>query len=141
MRVETWRTDAGASWSIAVAESRAERRRGLLGLDGLLPRTALALLGCRSVHTVAMRFPIDVVVLNDELVILRIVTAPPGRIVLPRLHGRHVLETAAEPQLLRQGDGFVVQRTSSISPDRRTTTLRGVSEGTALRIASAARRR
>ena len=141
MRIETWRTDAGDTWRVAVTESRRERRRGLLGIDELPPGTGLAFIRCRSVHTVAMRFPIDVVMLDDELVVRRVVTARPWRVVVPRVGARHVLEIAAGHRSVRPGDRFVVQATSSTSPDRRTTTVRGVSDGTAARAASAARRR
>ena len=47
--------------SVEIADSRATRRRGLLGRDGLPPGTALIITLCKGVHTFAMRFTIDVV--------------------------------------------------------------------------------
>lgn len=44
--------------SVSVATTRRERGRGLLGRDGF--DGALALVGVRSVHTIGMRFTIDV---------------------------------------------------------------------------------
>ena len=44
--------------SLEVADTRAARRRGLLGRDGI--DGALLLAPARSVHTFGMRFPIDV---------------------------------------------------------------------------------
>jgi uncharacterized membrane protein (UPF0127 family) len=140
VRIETWLDADGRRWTIVVAGDRRARRRGLLGLDGLARRSGLLLPRCRSVHTVGMRFPVDVVLLDERLVVRRVIEAPAGRIVLPRAGGRHVLEVAAGSGLL-PGDRFVVQPTSSTSPDRRTTTVRGVSVGTVARISSAARRR
>ena len=47
-----------------------ERRRGLLGRDGI--EGALLIERARSVHTIGMRFPIDVAHLDAEGVVLRI---------------------------------------------------------------------
>ena len=44
--------------SVEVASTHADRVRGLLGRDGL--EGGLLLPRCRSVHTMGMRFPIDV---------------------------------------------------------------------------------
>ncbi len=79
--------------SLDVADSRRSRRRGLLGRDGadgalLLPRT-------RSIHTFGMRFPIDVAFCDDDLTVLRVMTVPPCRLVLPRPGERCVIETEA----------------------------------------------
>ena len=58
--------------------SRRARSRGLLGRDGV--DGALLLRPCRSVHTVGMRFPIDVAFCDDELRVLRVVTMPRHRL-------------------------------------------------------------
>lgn len=63
--------------SLTVASGRAERRRGLLGRDGV--EGALLLRPCRSVHTLGMRFPIDVAHLDAEGRVLRVATMPPWR--------------------------------------------------------------
>ena len=66
-----------------VADGLAGRARGLLGRDGydgamVLPRT-------RSVHTIGMRFPIDVAFCDRDLVVLDVTTrVPPLRMTVPR---------------------------------------------------------
>ena len=57
---------------VEMAETRAERRRGLLGRTSLPEGGALMLIPCFSVHTAFMRFRIDVVFLNRQRKILKI---------------------------------------------------------------------
>ncbi|HAS83222.1 MAG TPA: hypothetical protein DCS43_11265 [Verrucomicrobia bacterium] len=47
--------------TVLVAERLSERMRGLLGRDGLPDGTGMLLNPCGSVHTLGMRFSIDVV--------------------------------------------------------------------------------
>ncbi|HXH55898.1 DUF192 domain-containing protein [Iamia sp.] len=62
---------------VEVATTRRARSRGLLGRDGL--DGALWLPGVRSVHTVAMRFAIDVAWVDRSGVVLRTATVAPTR--------------------------------------------------------------
>ncbi|MGW7440255.1 DUF192 domain-containing protein [Streptomyces sp. NPDC054849] len=78
---------------LEVAASYRARTRGLLGRDGI--EGALLLTPAGSVHTFRMRFAIDVAYLDRDLRVLAVVTMPPGRLGLPRLRSRHVLEAAA----------------------------------------------
>ncbi|MFD9214310.1 DUF192 domain-containing protein [Streptomyces sp. NPDC059544] len=78
---------------LMVAASYAARYRGLLGRDGL--DGAIMLTPCTSVHTFRMRFAIDVAYLDRELRVLDVHTMRPGRLGLPRLRSRHVLEAEA----------------------------------------------
>ena len=55
-----------------IAATARARRRGLLGRDGV--EGALVLRPCRHVHTVGMRFPIDVAFCDADGVVLRTVT-------------------------------------------------------------------
>jgi hypothetical protein len=55
------RAPAGADLELILAEGLRSRMVGLLGARGLPERTALLIPRCDSVHTVAMRFAIDVV--------------------------------------------------------------------------------
>jgi uncharacterized membrane protein (UPF0127 family) len=58
--------------SLEIASTRQERRRGLrgrLGLDG-----ALLIERCRSVHSVGMRFAIDVAFIDADGGVIRLVT-------------------------------------------------------------------
>ncbi|MEU9604804.1 DUF192 domain-containing protein [Streptomyces sp. NPDC048057] len=91
----TLRVPSGEPGGVAVeiAASYGTRRRGLLGRDGIAG--ALLLTRCNCVHTVGMRFAIDVAYLNRELRVVDLHTLPPGRLALPRLRARHVLEAQA----------------------------------------------
>jgi uncharacterized membrane protein (UPF0127 family) len=60
------RTDAPIATDVEVAETRADRRRGLLGRDRLDPSAALVLKPCVAVHTAFMRFAIDVAFLDRD---------------------------------------------------------------------------
>jgi hypothetical protein len=55
------RSPAGADLELILTEGLRSRMVGLLGARGLPERTALLIPRCDSVHTVAMRFAIDVV--------------------------------------------------------------------------------
>ena len=80
--------------SVEVATALAERVRGLLGRDGI--EGALLLPSCRSVHTLGMRFAIDVAFLDREGRVVAVV-APMARwrIGRMRLRARQVLEAEA----------------------------------------------
>ena len=79
--------------SLEIASSRSDRRKGLLGRDGF--EGALLIEGTRSVHTMGMRFPIDVAHLDDEGTVLRCATMPRHRLGLPVPRARKVLEAEA----------------------------------------------
>ena len=66
MRLVNERTGAALASVVEIAVTRAERRRGLLGRDALDQSAALILAPCVAVHTVFMRFPIDVVFVDRE---------------------------------------------------------------------------
>ncbi len=79
--------------SLEIAESRSARRRGLLGRDGL--EGALLLRPARSVHTIGMRFAIDVAHLDADLTVLSVTTMAPRRIGRWQPRARAVLEAEA----------------------------------------------
>jgi uncharacterized membrane protein (UPF0127 family) len=96
--------------SLEVAGSRRARSRGLLGRDGV--EGALLLRPCRSVHTVGMRFPIDVAFCDDELQVLRVVTMPRHRLSRLVWRSRAVIEAEAGAFArwgLRPGDKLEVK--------------------------------
>ena len=83
----------GTEVPLEISASYRARTRGLLGrtaLDG-----AMLLSPANSVHTFGMRIPIDVAYLNRRLTVLSVRTMRPGRLGLPRLRARHVLEAEA----------------------------------------------
>jgi uncharacterized membrane protein (UPF0127 family) len=55
------RTHCAVADHVEVAVTRSQRRKGLLGRDRLAPFSALVLAPCAAVHTMFMRFAIDVV--------------------------------------------------------------------------------
>ncbi|MEP7117767.1 MAG: DUF192 domain-containing protein [Acidobacteriota bacterium] len=59
--------------SVELATSSWTRARGLLGRSGLAPAHALWLAPCRSIHTVGMRFAIDVVFLDRDSRVVKVV--------------------------------------------------------------------
>lgn len=79
--------------SLEIAESRRGRRKGLLGRDGI--DGALLLRPARSVHTIGMRFAIDVAHLDDDLRVMSITTMPPGRLGKWKPRAVAVLEAKA----------------------------------------------
>jgi uncharacterized membrane protein (UPF0127 family) len=79
--------------SLEIARTRGERRRGLLGRDGI--EGALLLQPCKSVHTIGMRFPIDVAFCDEEMVVLRVVRLARHRVAMPVWASHAVIEAEA----------------------------------------------
>jgi uncharacterized membrane protein (UPF0127 family) len=78
---------------VEVAGSAQARRRGLLHRDSF--EGALLLRPCRHVHTMGMRFPIDVAFCDAGGVVLRTVTLAPWRISPVVRHAAFVVEAQA----------------------------------------------
>jgi uncharacterized membrane protein (UPF0127 family) len=78
---------------LELATSYRARTKGLLGRDRV--DGAMLLSPASSVHTFRMRIPIDVAYLDRHLRVLAVRTMRPGRLGLPRLRSRHVLEAEA----------------------------------------------
>ena len=79
--------------SVDVADSFGARLKGLLGRDGV--EGALLLRPARSVHTLGMRFAIDVAYLDRDLHVLRTCTMRPWRMGRPVPRAHCVLEAEA----------------------------------------------
>jgi uncharacterized protein len=79
--------------SLEVADTRPTRRTGLLGRDSF--DGALLLAPARSVHTLGMRFPIDVAWLDADLTVLRTARLRRHRMSRPVVRARCVLEAEA----------------------------------------------
>ena len=78
------------------AETLGERLRGLLGRTAHPDGEGLYLAHCRAVHTVGMRFPIDVLFLDrDGRVVRTAETMPPYRLRVAARPARDVLEVPA----------------------------------------------
>lgn len=61
-----------------VATGRRARARGLVGRDGF--EGALVIPRCRQVHTVGVRFPLDVAFCDTDGLVLRTATLRPWRV-------------------------------------------------------------
>lgn len=79
--------------TIEVATSLRERTRGLLGREGI--EGAILLRPAKSVHTLRMRFPIDVAFCDRDLVVLKVVTMARNRVSLPVRKAHAVIEAEA----------------------------------------------
>jgi uncharacterized protein len=89
------RTGLLVATQVETAFTSADRKRGLLGRDGLAPGQALVIAPTNLVHTFAMRFPIDIVFANREGRVLKVSRAVPPRRIAGSLRGFAVLELAA----------------------------------------------
>ena len=81
---------------VAVAQSFLSRMRGLLGIPCLGSDEALYISPCSAIHTIGMRFPIDLAFLDSAMTVCRTVGGVgPGRFVLGGKRAAGVLEAAA----------------------------------------------
>lgn len=106
MASDAWIVSSGRVLASAtVVTSRRERRRGLLGradFDG-----ALVLPHCRWIHTIGMKFPIDVAYLDDGHRVVKITRVGRYRVCAPVGRAATVVEArhgAFERWGLRPGD-------------------------------------
>ncbi|MFF8725224.1 DUF192 domain-containing protein [Streptomyces sp. NPDC015171] len=78
---------------LEISASYRARTKGLLGRDAVAG--AMLLSPASGVHTFGMRIPVDVAYLDRRLAVIAVRTMVPGRLGLPRLRARHVLEAEA----------------------------------------------
>ncbi len=78
---------------LELADTYGRRRHGLLKRDGV--DGAFWLRPCRHVHTVGMRFAIDVALVDRNGVVLHTQTMRPNRLSAVRLRCRSVIEAEA----------------------------------------------
>jgi len=98
-------SDARVLASAELAESRAARRKGLLGRDDV--EGAFVIEPCKWIHTIGMRFPIDVAYLDAEGVVVKTCQMSRHRLGVPVRHAHFVIEARAgafERWGLRVGD-------------------------------------
>ena len=85
----------GRGVRIAVAHDILARLAGLAGMRALAPRAGLLIPGCRSVHTLGMRFALDLIWLDKRGHVVRIDPSVPPRRVKNCLRARSVIEARA----------------------------------------------
>ena len=82
------------TWLCIKADNARERIRGLLGRDHLPPGTLMLLPRCNLVHTFSMRFHLDIIFIDRNTCIRKIVRdVKPGRFVWGGWATRQTLET------------------------------------------------
>jgi hypothetical protein len=85
--------DARVLASAEVADAHHARRRGLLGRDHL--DGALVLRPCRWVHTLGMRFPLDVAFLDGDGTVVKTMQMHQHRVGVPVWRASTVVEAEA----------------------------------------------
>ena len=96
--------------SLEVAGSAGTRTRGLLGRNGI--DGALLLRPAKSVHTLGMRFPLDVAFCDRDLTVVRCVRMARWRLGRPVLRASCIIEAEAgafERWRLQVGDRLEVR--------------------------------
>jgi uncharacterized membrane protein (UPF0127 family) len=100
---------------VSVAATRLARAAGLLFRDALAPAEALWVVPSHGVHTWGLRFPIDLIALDEGGVVIdRATHLGPWRLRLPRPGTSSVLELAAgrlDASQTRLGDRVVFEVT------------------------------
>jgi uncharacterized membrane protein (UPF0127 family) len=82
--------------NLIIAESILSRMVGLLGRSGLERTSAMLLKPCSSIHTVGMRFSLDLIFLDKNNLIIRTVCGvAPNRFVLGGFGAKSVVEIEA----------------------------------------------
>ena len=96
------RTSMAVASVVELAVTRTDRRRGLLGRDALDLSAGMMLAPCVAVHTAFMRFPIDVVFVDREGVVRKIVRdLKPWRIAAsPRAYAAVELAAGVERDVM-----------------------------------------
>ena len=97
---------------VRVADSFFTRLKGLLGTDSLAAGSALVIAPCSSVHTFGMVYPIDVLFIDAENRVVRVVASlAPGRIIYCKTSS-YVIEAPAgiaESTQTEAGDQVLVE--------------------------------
>lgn len=82
--------------TVLVADHATERMRGLLGRDGLAAGSGMLLKPCGSLHTLGMRFALDVIYFDGAWRVVRTVrNLPPWRCSFGGWRARAALELQA----------------------------------------------
>lgn len=119
MTTEAWIVSGGRVLASAqVAANRSERRHGLLGrqtFDG-----AFVLPQCRCVHTIGMRFAVDIAFLDIDSRVTKIISLPRFRLSAPVRQAATVIEAqkgAFERWGVRVGDTLEIRTLHEGDPE------------------------
>lgn len=96
MRVCNIKNGRELSGNVGVADLIWKRMKGLLGREKLEPGESLWIKPCKSIHTIGMRFPLDVVFLDKRNAVVALKeNLPPNRLTGLHLSAVSVLELPA----------------------------------------------
>ena len=95
LRVRNQTRDTALADRADIADTASARNRGLLSRVGLAPGEGLWIVPCEGVHTIGMKFPIDVVFLNKKRKVLKIRREMKKWRMAMCLRGHSVLELPA----------------------------------------------
>jgi uncharacterized membrane protein (UPF0127 family) len=111
--------------TVVLANTFFTRLRGLMFRRRLAPDEALWLRPCNGVHTFWMFFAIDVIFLDRDLRIVKLVeNLRPFRVTRPHLAARSVVELPARTISragLQVGDQLRIERESNVRPPQTRT--------------------
>jgi hypothetical protein len=105
---------------VVVADRARRRMRGLLGRRSLPPGEGMLLQPSPSIHTAFMRFPIDVVFMDRNLRVIKLVEHLPPWHTASAMEGRSTLELSAGEIVRRRvqvGDQLLTVAPSVEQPD------------------------
>jgi uncharacterized membrane protein (UPF0127 family) len=82
--------------NVLIADTPLKRIRGLLGKDAILPGQGVILAPCNSVHTFFMRFAIDVLFVDKDYKVVKIIPElKPNRVTRIYWQSKRVIELPA----------------------------------------------
>jgi uncharacterized protein len=87
---------------VEVADQGAARRKGLLGRNSLPPGEGLWIVPCESVHTLGMKFPIDLIYLDRNRKVKKVRSGVPPWRLSACLSAHSVIELASGTVLMTQ---------------------------------------
>ncbi|OPY55963.1 MAG: hypothetical protein A4E55_02283 [Pelotomaculum sp. PtaU1.Bin035] len=90
---------------IEVASSFNKRLKGLIGRSSLNHGEALILLPCNSIHTFFMNFPIDILFIDKEMVVLQAIKNIRPFRFSPVIHRSHMVIELPAGRLAATGAG------------------------------------
>ncbi len=112
MRMSWLMSEARVFASIEIADDHRARLKGLLGRDTI--EGAFVIPSCRWVHTIGMRFPLDIAYVNAANVVIKTESLQRHRVGMPVPRCRMVIEAKAgafERWGLRVGDPIEIRTT------------------------------
>lgn len=98
---------------VVSADTWLKRLKGLLGSDQLPSRTALWLLPCKGIHTIGMKYAIDVLFIDRKNRVKKVsINLPPYRICRAGKGTHSVIELPAgsvQQAEIKRGDKILIQ--------------------------------